>query len=132
MDGARFANALATLGCSPAAATWRVGVDVLSFGCTKTGGLNADAIVVFNANLVEDLSFRIRRSGPTWSKVRSQGQRTGRTSRSDCREHSRRQSRRAGRGKRGLLDLPEVKIDQLIKNGIQFLRREPRLIRLVY
>ena len=70
MDGARFANALATLGCSPADATWRRGVDILSFGATKNGGLSADAIVAFNPDLVADLSYRLRRSGQTWSKMR--------------------------------------------------------------
>lgn len=70
MDGARFANALATLGCSPAEMTWRAGVDILSFGVTKNGGMNADAIVVFDADLVEPLSYRLRRAGQTWSKMR--------------------------------------------------------------
>jgi threonine aldolase len=70
MDGARFANALATLGCSPADMTWRAGVDILSFGVTKNGGMNSDAIVVFNADLVEPLSYRLRRAGQTWSKMR--------------------------------------------------------------
>jgi threonine aldolase len=70
MDGARFANALATLGCSPADMTWRLGVDALSFGATKNGGMNADAVVVFDRRLTEDLSYRLRRSGQTWSKMR--------------------------------------------------------------
>lgn len=47
MDGARFANAVAHLGASPADVTWRAGVDVLSFGATKNGALTAEAIVVF-------------------------------------------------------------------------------------
>ena len=46
MDGARFANALATLGCSPAEATWKSGVDVLCFGATKNGALAAEAAPV--------------------------------------------------------------------------------------
>jgi threonine aldolase len=70
MDGARFANALATLGCSPAEMTWRCGVDILSFGATKNGAMGADAIVVFNQALVEPLSYRLRRAGQTWSKMR--------------------------------------------------------------
>jgi len=70
MDGARFANALVRLGSSPSAMTWRAGVDVLSFGATKNGGLNAEAIVVFDPTLVEDLSYRLRRAGQTWSKMR--------------------------------------------------------------
>jgi threonine aldolase len=70
MDGARFANALARLGCSPADMTWRAGVDILSFGATKNGAMSADAIVVFNQDLVEPLSYRLRRAGQTWSKMR--------------------------------------------------------------
>ena len=48
MDGARFANAVAFLGCSPADVTWRAGVDVLSFGATKNGALAAEAVVFFD------------------------------------------------------------------------------------
>lgn len=70
MDGARFANALATLGCTPAEMTWKVGIDILSFGVTKNGGMNAEAIVVFNPDLAEELSYRLRRAGQTWSKMR--------------------------------------------------------------
>ncbi len=70
MDGARFANALARLGCSPADMTWRAGVDILSFGATKNGAMSADAIVVFDQDLVEPLSYRLRRAGQTWSKMR--------------------------------------------------------------
>ena len=70
MDGARFANALVTLGCSASEMTWRSGVDILSFGATKNGAMGAEAIVVFNQELVEPLSYRLRRAGQTWSKMR--------------------------------------------------------------
>ncbi len=70
MDGARFANALVTLGCSPAEATWKAGVDVLSFGATKNGALMADAIVVFRPELAETLSYRRLRGGHLLSKLR--------------------------------------------------------------
>ena len=70
MDGARFANALARLDCSPADMTWRAGVDILSFGATKNGVMSADAIVVFDQDLVESLSYRLRRAGQTSSKMR--------------------------------------------------------------
>lgn len=70
MDGARFANALVTLGCSASEMTWRLGVDILSFGATKNGAMGAEAIVVFNRELVEPLSYRLRRAGQTWSKMR--------------------------------------------------------------
>ena len=48
MDGARFANALVSLGCTPAEMTWKRGVDILSFGATKNGCLMAEAVVVFD------------------------------------------------------------------------------------
>ena len=51
MDGARFANATARLGCSPAELTWRSGIDIMSFGATKNGGALCDAIVVFAPGL---------------------------------------------------------------------------------
>jgi threonine aldolase len=70
MDGARFANALVTLGCTPAAMTWQRGVDILSFGATKNGAMNTEAIVVFDQALAEPLSYRLRRAGQTWSKMR--------------------------------------------------------------
>ncbi len=70
MDGARFANALARLGCSPAELTWRAGVDVLSFGVTKNGGLLCDAIVVFTPDVVPALAIQLRRAGQVWSKMR--------------------------------------------------------------
>ncbi|MEO7242191.1 MAG: beta-eliminating lyase-related protein [Variovorax sp.] len=70
MDGARIANAVATLGCTPAQATWKAGVDILSFGVTKNGGLLSDAIVVFSPESVPDLAFHLRRAGLVWSKMR--------------------------------------------------------------
>jgi threonine aldolase len=70
VDGARFANALVTLGCSAADATWRCGVDVLSFGATKNGALAAEAIVVFDPKLAETIAFRRKRAGHLFSKLR--------------------------------------------------------------
>jgi len=70
MDGARFANALARLRCTPAEASWRAGVDVLSFGVTKNGGLLADAIVVFTPDTAASIGFHLRRAGLVWSKMR--------------------------------------------------------------
>ncbi|MCK4868847.1 MAG: low specificity L-threonine aldolase, partial [Alphaproteobacteria bacterium] len=51
MDGARFANALVALGCSPAEVTWKAGVDILSLGATKNGALAAEAVVIFTESL---------------------------------------------------------------------------------
>jgi len=70
MDGARFANALATLDCSPADATWRQGVDVMSLGATKNGALCAEAVIFFNTALARDFEQRRKRAGHLWSKAR--------------------------------------------------------------
>ena len=70
MDGARFANALVHLGCTPAEATWRRGVDVLSLGATKNGALAAEAVVLFDPALAAEFEFRRKRAGHLWSKMR--------------------------------------------------------------
>jgi threonine aldolase len=73
MDGARFANALVALGCTPAEMSWKAGVDVLSFGATKNGALACEALLVFDARKAETLPFRRKRSGHTLSKGRFLG-----------------------------------------------------------
>lgn len=70
MDGARFANAVAFLGCHPGDVTWRAGVDVLSFGATKNGALGAEAVVFFDRGLVRDFELRRKRAGHLLSKSR--------------------------------------------------------------
>ena len=73
MDGARFANAVARLGCSPARMSWGAGVDVLSFGATKNGTLCCEAVVFFDQSLAHDFAFRRKRGGHTLSKGRFLG-----------------------------------------------------------
>lgn len=70
MDGARFANALAHLGCTPAEATWKSGVDVLSLGATKNGALCAEAVVFFDPARARDFERRRKQAGHLWSKMR--------------------------------------------------------------
>jgi threonine aldolase len=70
MDGARLANALAYLGCTPAEATWKSGVDVLSLGATKNGALCAEAVVFFDASRARDFERRRKQAGHLWSKMR--------------------------------------------------------------
>jgi threonine aldolase len=70
MDGARFANALVAAGCTPAELTWKAGVDLLSFGATKNGALNAEALLVFSEGLWASLPFRRKRAGHLLSKMR--------------------------------------------------------------
>lgn len=69
MDGARFANAVAHVGCAPADVTWRAGVDALSFGCIKNGGMNAEALLFFGA-LPQGMQQLRKRSGHLQSKGR--------------------------------------------------------------
>ena len=69
MDGARFANALVSLDCSPAEMTWKSGIDVLSFGATKNGCLAAEAIIFFKPELVGNLPFLMKRAGHLLSKM---------------------------------------------------------------
>lgn len=70
LDGARFANALAGLGVSPAAATWAAGVDVMSFGATKNGALGAEAVVFFDPAEAGDFEYRRKKAGHLVSKMR--------------------------------------------------------------
>jgi len=70
MDGARFANAIASTGDSPADMTWRAGVDALSFGFVKNGGLNAEALILFKTELADEVAVRRKRAGHLSSKGR--------------------------------------------------------------
>ena len=70
MDGARFANAIAHLGCAPAEVTWRAGVDVLSFGFVKNGGMSAEALIFFDPAKIGATHQRRKRAGHLLSKGR--------------------------------------------------------------
>jgi threonine aldolase len=70
VDGARFANALATLRVPPRALTWQAGVDVLCFGGTKNGLAAGDAIVLFNRDLARDFEYRRKQAGHLQAKMR--------------------------------------------------------------
>jgi threonine aldolase len=70
MDGARFANAVASLRCSPADLTWRAGVDVLCLGGTKNGLPAGEAIVFFDRDLAEEFARRRKQAGQLASKMR--------------------------------------------------------------
>jgi threonine aldolase len=70
MDGARFANALATLALAPKGLTWQAGIDVLSFGGTKNGLASGDAIVFFDRALAEEFGYRCKQAGHLQAKMR--------------------------------------------------------------
>jgi len=73
IDGARFANSLVTLGCTPAEMTWKAGVDVLSFGATKNGALACEAVIFFDLSRAAEFPYRRKRGGHTLSKGRFLG-----------------------------------------------------------
>ena len=70
MDGARFANALVSLGCTPAEMTWKAGIDAVSFGGTKNGLLGVEACVIFNPETAREFELRRKRGGHLFSKHR--------------------------------------------------------------
>ncbi len=70
MDGARFANALVRLGCTPAELTWKAGIDILSFGGTKNGLLGVEAVILFDPDLAWEFELRRKRGGHLFSKHR--------------------------------------------------------------
>ena len=70
LDGARFANAIAATNATPAEMTWKIGVDVLSFGGTKNGLLGVEAVVFFNPDHAREFEYRRKRAGHLFSKHR--------------------------------------------------------------
>jgi threonine aldolase len=70
LDGARFANAVARMGCAPAELSWKAGVDALSFGFVKNGGISAEALIFFRPELAAATHYRRKRAGHLLSKGR--------------------------------------------------------------
>ena len=70
LDGARFANAVVATGASPADLSWRAGVDVMSFGFVKNGGMNAEALIFFRTELADEALVLRKRAGHLLSKGR--------------------------------------------------------------
>jgi threonine aldolase len=150
MDGARFANATARLGCSPAEPTWRSGIDIMSFGATKNGGALCDAIVVFTPGIAEIVAVQLRRAGQVWSKMRfASAQLIAYVENSLWLDMARASNAIAARIAAGLLGLPGARLlapveaneiflelpsatrDALETDGFQFYRRSRSLARFV-
>ncbi len=70
MDGARFANAVASLNCAPRTITWEVGVDVLCFGGTKNGTAAGELVIFFNKKISREFDYRVKQAGQLGSKMR--------------------------------------------------------------
>jgi threonine aldolase len=128
MDGARFANALVALDASPAEMTWRLGVDVLSFGATKNGAMTADAIVSFDPALRTELGFRHKRGGQLTSKMRYQTAQLGAYLADDLWLRNARQANAmAARLAAGLTAAPGVEVLGEVRANILFCHFAPAL-----
>jgi len=150
IDGARFANATARLGCSPAEPTWRAGIDIMSFGATKNGGALCDAIVVFAPEIADIVAVQLRRAGQVWSKMRfASAQLIAYVENGLWLDMARASNAIAARIAAGLrelpgarllapveaneifLELPSTTMDALETDGFQFYRRSRTLARFV-
>jgi threonine aldolase len=129
MDGARFANALDFLGCTPAALSWRAGVDVLSFGATKNGALAAEAVVFFDPALAEGFERRRKRAGQLWSKLRYLSAQLDAYLDHDLwRENAAQANRMAARLAKGLAAIRDVEIVQTVQANEVFAAMPDALI----
>ena len=130
MDGARFANALATLECRPADLTWRAGVDVLAFGATKNGAVNAEAVLVFNPALMERLPFLMKRGGQVLSKARFVSAQLERYLADDAwLQRARRANRNAAQLAQRLASIPGVALVSAVDINMLFVRLPERAVR---
>jgi threonine aldolase len=123
MDGARFANAIASLKISPAEMTWRAGVDALCFGGTKNGLAFGEAIIFFNRELAREFDYRAKQGGQLASKMRFLSApwlgvlRDGAWLR-----HARHANEMAQRMAAGLEKIPEIKISFPVQSNAVFAR----------
>jgi threonine aldolase len=123
MDGARFANAMAYLNCSPADATWRCGVDVLCFGATKAGALAAEAVIFFDKTLAEEFAFRRKRGGHLASKMRFVSAQLEAMLKDDLWRRSAAQANSvAGRIARALEQVPGIEMAAPVETNMVFAR----------
>jgi len=123
LDGARFANAIAAVGCSPAEMTWRVGIDVVSFGATKNGAMNAEAVLVFDSAVAARLPFLMKRGGQIVSKARFLSAQLDRYLADDrWLERARRSNANAARLARRLLAIRGVELSGKVEINMLFAR----------
>ncbi len=111
LDGARFANALVSVGCTPAELSWKCGVDVLCLGASKNGALAAEAVIFFDRERAADFALRRKRGGHLLSKGRFLGaQFTGWLRGGHWLDLARSANRSAARLSAGLRAFPEVRV----------------------
>jgi len=122
MDGARFANAVASLGCTPADITWKAGVDALSFGGTKNGAMAAEAVLFFGA-APDSFRFHHKRAGQLFSKMRFVSAQLEALVADDLwLRHARHANAQAARIVEGIAGLPGVELLHPVQANEIFLR----------
>ncbi len=123
MDGARFANAVASLNVSPAEATWKSGVDVLCFGGTKNGIAIGEAVVFFDRELAKEFDYRCKQGGQLASKMRFlSAPWTGMLKAGVWLKHARHANAMAKRLESGLRALPQIGVAYSVDSNAVFAR----------
>jgi threonine aldolase len=121
MDGARFANAVASLNVAPAEITWRAGVDVLCFGGSKNGIALGEAVVFFNHDLAKDFDYRCKQGGQLASKMRFlSAPWLGMLKDGAWLRHARRANEMAKRLETGLRKIPGVNFSHPVQSNAVF------------
>jgi len=123
MDGARFANAVASLGVAPKEITWQAGVDVLCFGGTKNGLAIGEAVVFFNRELAREFDYRCKQGGQLASKMRFlSAPWVGMLQEGAWLRHARHSNAMAKRLEKGIRNLPGVKVAYSVDSNAVFAR----------
>lgn len=133
MDGARFANAVASLNVSPAEATWKSGVDVLCFGGTKNGIAIGEAVVFFNHDLAQEFDYRCKQGGQLASKMRFlSAPWTGMLKGGAWLKHAQHANAMAKRLEAGLRVLPQVSVSYAVESNAVFAKIPDLLVQAMY
>jgi threonine aldolase len=126
MDGARFANAVASLNVAPADLTWRAGVDVLCFGMTKNGVAIGEAVVFFDRELAREFDYRCKQGGQLASKMRFlSAPWTGMLKEGAWLRHAQHSNAMAKRLEAGLRGIPGVQISYPVDSNAVFAKIPP-------
>ncbi len=121
LDGARFANAIVALGCSPAEMTWKSGIDAVSFGGTKNGLMGVEACILFEPDAAWELELRRKRAAHLFSKHRYlAAQMQAFLTDNLWRDMATTANARSARLARGLAAAPQVRIDFPVEANIIF------------
>jgi threonine aldolase len=133
MDGARFANAVISLGVTPKEITWQAGVDVLCFGSTKNGTAVGEAVVFFNPELAREFDFRCKQGGQLASKMRFLAAPwVGMLQDGAWLRHARHANTMAKRLEAAITGLPNVQVSYPVQTNAVFAKLPDEVIQAMY